>query len=61
MGKRPTPKKRLSKDRGRRRHAVFVNTEIRRLVGLSASPYASPAKPKDQSGKAIEKITRIKA
>lgn len=61
MGKRPTPKKRLSKDRGRRRHSVYVNAEVSRLRGLANSPYAGPAPQKDQSGKALEKITRIKA
>lgn len=61
MSKKPTPKKRLSKDRGRRRHSVYVGKEIRRIVGLSRSPYAGPAPAKDRSGKALKKITRIKA
>jgi hypothetical protein len=61
MSKRPTPKKRLSKDRGRTRHSVYIGKEIKRLKNFSASPYAGPAVPKDRSGKALKKITRVKA
>ena len=61
MAKRPTPKKRLSKDRGRRRHSVYAGLEVRRLTAFASSPFAGPAKSKDRSGKALKKITRIKA
>lgn len=61
MAKRPTPKKRLSKDRGRRRHSVYLGNEVKRLKNFSSSPFAGPARPRDKSGKALKKITRIKA
>jgi hypothetical protein len=61
MAKRPTPSKRLSKDRSRRRHSVYVGGEVRRLKNMSASPYAAPAGPKNKGSKALEKITKIKA
>jgi hypothetical protein len=61
MAKRPTPKKRLSKDRGRRRHSVYVGKEVVRLTHFASSPFAGPAKPKNRGSKAVEKITRIKA
>ncbi|OGJ62462.1 hypothetical protein A3A67_03900 [Candidatus Peribacteria bacterium RIFCSPLOWO2_01_FULL_51_18] len=61
MSKKPTPKKRLSKDRGRNRHSVYLKGEIRRLKNFSSSPYAGPATKKDRSGKALKKITRVKA
>lgn len=61
MGKRPTPKKRLSKDRGRRRHSVYLGKEVVRLTNFASSPYAGVAAPKNKSGKALKKITRIKA
>ena len=61
MAKRPTPKKRLSKDRGRRRHSVYVGKEVRRLTNRAASPYSKPAEPKSRAGKALKKVTKIKA
>jgi hypothetical protein len=61
MSKRPTPKKRLSKDRGRRRHSAYIVGEVKRLVHFSRSPYAAPAKGKDRGSKALEKITKVKA
>lgn len=61
MAKRPTPKKRLSKDRGRRRHSVYLGKEMVRLKNLSASPYSGPVAKKVKSGKALQKITKIKA
>ncbi|MFA5799329.1 MAG: hypothetical protein WC840_00025 [Candidatus Peribacteraceae bacterium] len=61
MAKRPTPKKRLSKDRSRRRHSVYLGKEIVRLRNFSSSPFAGPATAKDRSGKALKKITRVKA
>ncbi len=61
MSKKPTPKKRLSKDRGRRRHSVYLGNEVRRLKNLAASPFSGPAPKKRRSEKALEKITTIKA
>ncbi len=61
MGKKPTPKKRLSKDRGRRRHSTYLAREVVRLKGLSKSPFSKPAGQKDRGSKALEKITKIKA
>lgn len=61
MSKRPTPKKRLSKDRGRRRHSAYVRGEARRLTEFANSPFAGPAQKKDKGTKALEKITKIKA
>lgn len=61
MGKRPTPKKRKAKSHGRTQHSIFLQKEVRRLVGLQNSPYAGPVPPKDKTDKAIEKITRVKA
>lgn len=61
MAKRPTPKKRLSKDRGRRRHSVYLGKEVRRLTNLAASPYSKRAAPRKRSGKALQKITKVKA
>ncbi len=61
MSKKPTPKKRLSKDRGRRRHATFVTNEVRRLKDKANSPYSGPAIQKNKGRKALDKITTIKA
>lgn len=61
MSKKPTPKKRLSKDRGRRRHSVYLGREVVRLKNMAASPFSGPAAPKDRGSKALKKITRIKA
>lgn len=61
MAKRPTPKKRKAKSAGRRQHSAFLNREIRRLKNRANSPYSPPAEPKNRAGKALQKITRIKA
>ena len=61
MSKKPTPKKRLSKDRGRRRHSVYLGKEVVRLRNFSASPFAAPAKPRKSGSKALKKITKVKA
>lgn len=61
MSKKPTPKKRLSKDRGRRRHSVYLNLEVVRLKNFAASPFAKPAIHRTRSGKALKKITKVKA
>ena len=61
MSKRPTPKKRKAKSAGRRQHSVFILKEVRRLRDRQNSPYSVPAEPKNRAGKALKKITRIKA
>ena len=61
MGKKPTPKKRKAKSAGRTQHSVFLNKEIRRLRNLQNSPYSVPMPSKDKTGRALEKITRVKA
>lgn len=61
MGKRPTPKKRREKSRGRTQHSIYVQKRIRKLVNKRPSPYASPAQPKKRAEKALKGITRIKA
>lgn len=61
MAKRPTPKKRRPKSRTRVQRSAYTETEIRRLVGRSKSPFGRPAAPKNKGEKALEKITRIKA
>jgi hypothetical protein len=61
MAKRPTPKKRRAKSKGRHQYAVYVKHEIQRLEDRQNSPYARLAPPKRGGEKAIEKITRIKA
>ena len=60
MAKRPTPKKRLSNDRSGNRYASFLRKEWRRIRGQSNSPCGGYA-TKDESEKALEKITKIKA
>ncbi|MEQ1849921.1 MAG: hypothetical protein ABL890_05035 [Candidatus Peribacteraceae bacterium] len=61
MAKRPTPKKRLSKDRGRRRHSVYVKRENVRLTNFAQSPYSALATKKNASGRAMKKVTKVKA
>ncbi len=61
MGKRPTPKKRKAKSSGRTQHSIYLLKEVRRLRNLQNSPYAGPVPPKDKAGKALQKITRVKA
>lgn len=61
MGKKPTPKKRREKSRGRTQHSAYVERRIRKLVNKQNSPYGAPAGPKDRAGKALKGITRIKA
>jgi hypothetical protein len=61
MAKRPTPSKRLSKDRGRTRHSVYLQKEVRRLTNFASSPFAGPAAARAKSKKALDKITRVKA
>lgn len=61
MAKRPTPKKRLPKDRSRRRHSAYLAGEVKRLTNKLASPYGAPAQRKSKGEKALQKITKIKA
>jgi hypothetical protein len=61
MAKKPTPKKRLSKDRSNRRHSVYLQEEVKRLTELAASPYAGPVALQSKATKALKKITKIQA
>ncbi|MFH0770161.1 MAG: hypothetical protein V1926_02170 [Candidatus Peregrinibacteria bacterium] len=61
MSKRPTPKKRREKSRGRTQYAMYVDREVKRLTDYQASPYAPPAPSKGKADKALKGITRIKA
>lgn len=60
MAKRPTPKKRLSADRSGNRYGAFLRKEWKRLEGQANSPYGKFV-VKEESKKALEKITKIKA
>jgi len=61
MSKRPTPKKRREKSRGRRQHSIYVQKRIRKLLNKQRSPYGATAAPKKKAAKALKGITRIKA
>jgi hypothetical protein len=61
MSKRPTPKKRRAKSKGRHQRGVYEAKQIKRLRNRQQSPYALPVGPRDAEGKALEGITRIKA
>ncbi|MDD5623309.1 MAG: hypothetical protein PHI23_01205 [Candidatus Peribacteraceae bacterium] len=61
MSKRPTPKKRREKSRGRRQHSVYVQKRIRKLTNRMNSPYGSPVEARSKAKKALKGITRIKA
>ncbi|MFH1444441.1 MAG: hypothetical protein ABIG34_03555 [Candidatus Peregrinibacteria bacterium] len=61
MSKRPTPKKRREKSRGRRQHSIYVQRRIRKLKNKQNSPFAALAAPKRKTQKALKGITRIKA
>ena len=61
MSKRPTPKKRRAKSKGRSQFSTFEKKQIRRLENRQNSPYATVAEPKNKAQKALEGITRIKA
>lgn len=61
MSKRPTPKKRREKSRGRRQHSIYVQKRLRKLANKRQSPYALLAAPKKQAEKKLKGITRIKA
>lgn len=61
MSKRPTPKKRREKSRGRRQYSIYVQKRLRKLKNKRNSPYAAPATPRKSAKKALKGITRIKA
>jgi hypothetical protein len=61
MAKKPTPKKRLSKDRSNRRHSVYLQLEVKRLTDLAASPFSGPVAAQNKVAKALKNITKIKA
>jgi|ETNmetMinimDraft_2_1059921.scaffolds.fasta_scaffold285818_1 ribosomal protein L37AE/L43A len=61
MAKRPTPKQRLCKDRSGNRHGAYLRKQWKKLRNQMNSPYCRFAVPKQGSGKALEKITKIKA
>ena len=61
MSKRPTPKKRREKSRGRTQYSVYAEKQVRRLTDRQQSPYAAVAEPKKSEEKALKGITRIKA
>lgn len=61
MSKRPTPKKRREKSRGRRQHSIYVQKRIRKLLNKQRSPFSKAAAPKKRARKALKGITRIKA
>ena len=61
MAKRPTPKKKLSKDRSNHRYSAYVKKQIHKLRGRMNSPFAGYYEKEDTGEKALEKITKIKA
>jgi len=61
MAKRPTPKQRRAKSKGRAQYAVYVGKQIKKLENKKNSPYATIAEPRKKADKALEGITRIKA
>lgn len=61
MAKRPTPKKRRAKSKGRSQFSTYLKKQITRLRNRQNSPYAVVAQPKNKADKALEGITRIKA
>ena len=61
MAKRPTPKKRRAKSKGKAQHAVYQQKQIRKLTNKQNSPYSVTAEPKNKEEKLLKGITRIKA
>jgi|TARA_Y100000310_G_C20546596_1_gene745890 hypothetical protein len=61
MAKRPTPKKRRAKSKGRAQYAVYEAKQIRKLENKQNSPYAVTAESKNKGEKMLKGITRIKA
>jgi hypothetical protein len=60
MAKRPTPDKRLSRDRSGDRYGAYLRKQWRQLRNRMNSPYALIVK-KSGGDKALEKITKVKA
>ena len=58
MAKKPTPKSRRAKSKGRNQYAVYVKKQIKRLTGRMNSPYAAVA-PSKNEGKS-KGVTKIK-
>ena len=61
MAKRPTPKKRREKSKGRNQYAEYVKKQVKKLRGKANSPYAKKAEPKNAGQKAMKGVTRIAA
>ncbi len=61
MAKRPTPKKRREKSRGRTQYSVYEARQIKKLTDKQNSPFAVAAEPKNKDKKALKGVTRIKA
>ena len=61
MPKRPTPKQRRAKSKGKAQYSVYEQKQIKRLTDRQNSPYAKKMEPKGKAEKALEGITRIKA
>jgi len=61
MPKRPTPKKRRAKSKGRNQYSIYVKRELKRLIDRQKSPFAVQAFSKKKEKKALEGITRVKA
>ena len=61
MAKRPTPKKRRAKSKGRNQRSVYEAKQVRKLTNRQNSPYSAPAKPKKSDDGALKGVTRIKA
>jgi len=61
MAKRPTPKKRRAKSKGKAQYAVYEQKQIRKLKNKQNSPYSIVVEPKNKEDKLLKGITRIKA
>lgn len=63
MAKRPTPKSRRAKSKGRGQHSVYVKKQVKKLENAVNSPFATkaPSKKLDRVKANPEEITRIKA
>ena len=61
MAKRPTPKKRRAKSKGKTQHAEYQKKQTRKLTAKRNSPYAVVAEPKNKAKTKLKGITRIKA
>lgn len=61
MAKRPTPKKRRAKSKGRGQYSVYVGKRVRKLRNRMNSPYAMLVSASKKGEKGLEGITRIKA